>query len=155
MQPNLRVVIKPPDERQITGPEDIDRVCADLARLPAFTATFLGERGYEGPFLDVTFESGRAIVFYMDMDRGIERISRDHTCTRRGTVSLNYPDLELDHVEVYWRDIIPLEQALAILRQYLSSGEIVDLVPWPSDDDDEWGDVVVAPDAGVAKSSAP
>jgi hypothetical protein len=123
-------------------------VCRPAGRL-VFRADVLSERGHEGPTLNVTVESGRAIVFYMDMDRGIKWISRDEACIRRGTVSLRndaYPELELDQVEVHWRDIIPLERALFILRQYLATSEAVDLVGWPSDDEDEWGDAAVAPD---------
>ena len=130
-------------------PEDIEPLCTDLAGRPVFTADVLGERGYSGPMLDLIVESGRSTVFFMDMDRGIKRISRDETCVRRQTVCLRndaYPELELDQVEVHLRDIIPVERALNILRRYLATGEVVDLVSWPSDDELEWGDVGVAPD---------
>jgi hypothetical protein len=149
MQPTFRVVVNRTDERRIAGPEEADRLCAELARRPVFTADVLGERGYKGPTLDVIVESGRAKVFYTDMDRGIKRISRDEACDRRGSLSLRndaYPELELDQVEVHWRDIIPLERALFILRQYLVTGEVVDLVSWPSVDEHEWGDLGVPPD---------
>lgn len=149
MQPTFRVVVNRTDERRIAGPEDIDRLCADLVARPVFTADVLGEHGYKGPTLDVIVESGRATIFYMDMDRGIKRISRDETCVRRQTVCLRndaYPELELDQVEVHLRDIIPVDRALYILRQYLITGEVVDLVSWPSDDELEWGDAGVAPD---------
>ncbi len=151
MQPTFRVVVNRTDERYIAGPEDIDRLCADLAARPVFTADVLDKAQMQGtdPKLDVIVESGRATVFYSDMDRGIKRVSRDETCVRRGSVSLRnvaYPGLELDQVEVNWRDIIPFERALSILRQYLATGEVVDLVSWPSDDDDEWGDSGLIPD---------
>jgi hypothetical protein len=149
MQPTFRIVVNRTEERRIVRPEEIDRLCTDLAGRPVFTADVLGERGYKGPTLNVIVESGRATVFYMDMDRGIKRISRDEACVRRGTVSLRndaYPELELDQVEVHWRDIIPLERALVVLRHYLATGEVVDLVGWPSDDEHEWGDAEVVPD---------
>jgi hypothetical protein len=151
MQPTFRVVVNRTDERRIAGPKDVDRLCAELARRPVFRADVLGERGYEGPTLDVTVESGRATVFYMDIDRGIKRVSRDEACVRRGSVSFRndaYPELELDQVEVQWRDIIPLERALLILGHYLATGEVVDLVSWPSDDEHDLGD-----DAGVPPDS--
>jgi len=149
MQHIFRVLVNRSDEHRIAGPNDIDCLCVDLASRPVFIADVLGERGYGGPTLNVTVESGRAIVFYTDMERGIKRISRDEACVRRRTVSLRndaYPELELDQVEVHWRDIIPLERALFILRQYLAAGEVVDLVSWPSDDEDEWGDAVATPE---------
>jgi hypothetical protein len=150
MQPTFRVVVNRIDQRLIGESEDVDRLCADLAGRQVFTADVLGERGYQGPTLVVIVESGRATVFYKDMDRGIKRISRDEACVRRGSVSLRndaYPELELDQVEVHWRDIIPLERALVLLRQYLATGEVVGLVSWPSDDEDEWGEAGVTPDA--------
>jgi hypothetical protein len=149
MQPTFRVVVNRTDERRIAVSEDIDRLCADLAARPVFRVDVLGERGYEGPTLDVVTESGRATVFYMDMDGGIKRGSRDEACTRRGTVSFRneaYPELELDQVEIHLRDIIPVDRALNILRRYLATGEVVDLVSWPSDDEAEWGDIEVMPD---------
>jgi hypothetical protein len=149
MQPTFRVVVNRTDEHRIAGPEDIDRLCDDLADRAVFTADVLGERGFEGPTLDIIVESGRATVFFMDMDRGIKRISRDEACLRRGSVCLRndaYPELELDQVEVHLRDIISLERALFILRQYLATSEVVDLVSWPSHDEDEWGNAGVAPD---------
>jgi hypothetical protein len=149
MQPTFRVVVNRTDERRIAGLEDVDWLCADLAGRPVFTVDVLGERGYEGPTLDVIVESGRATVFYMDMDRGIKRIARDEACVRRGSVSLRndaYPELELDQVEVHCRDIIPLERALHIVRRYLMTGEAVDLVHWPSDDEHEWGDAGARPE---------
>jgi len=149
MQRTFRVVVNRTDERRIAGPEDIDRLCADLAARPVFTADVLGEHGYNGPTLDLIVETGRATIFYMDMDRGIKLGSRDEACIRRGSVSLRNdadPELELDQVEVHWRDIIPLERALTILRRYLATGEVVDLVSWPSEDEQELGDDGVAPD---------
>jgi hypothetical protein len=142
-------VVNLADERRIAVPEDIDRLCADLAARPVFTADVLGERGYKGPTLDVVAESGRATVFYMDMDQGIKRGSRDEACVRRGSVNFRndgYPELELDQVEVHLRDIIPVDRALNILRQYLTTGEVVDLVSWPSDEELEWGDAGGVPD---------
>lgn len=149
MQQPLRVVVNRTDERCIVRPDDIDRLCDDLAGRPVFTADVLGEGGYSGPTLNLIVESGRATVFFMDMDRGIKRISRDETCVRRQTVCLRndaYPELELDQIEVHLRDIIPIERALNILRRYLATAEVVDLVKWPSEDELEWGDVVVAPE---------
>lgn len=113
-----------------------------------FTIDVLGENGYKGPTLDIIVESGRATVFYSDMDRGLKRISRDEACVRRETVSLRndaYPELQLDQIEVHLRDIIPVDRALNILRQYLNTGKVIDLVNWPSDDEDEWGDARLEP----------
>lgn len=149
MKPTFRVVFNRSHERRIAHPEDIDRLCADLASLPVFTADVLGERGYGGPTLDLIVESGRATVFYLDIDRGIKRISRDEACARRGSVSLrndSYPELELDQIEVQWRDLIPPERALAILRHYLATGEVSDMVSWPSEDEDEWCDARGTPE---------
>jgi hypothetical protein len=149
MQPTFCVVLNRTDERRIVGEEDIDRLCTDLVARAVFTIDVLSERAYKGPTLNVIVESGRATVFYMDMDRGIKRISRDEACVRRETVCLRndaYPELELDQVEVHLRDIIPVDRALYILRQYLITGEVVDLVSWPSDDEDEWGDAKATPD---------
>ena len=149
MQPTFRVMVNRADERRIAVPEDIDRLCDDLASRPVFTVDVLGERGYKGPTLDVVGESGRVTVFFMDMERGIKRGSGDEACVRRGLVSFRndaYPELELDQAEVHQRDIIPVDRALRILRQYLTTGDVVDLVSWPSDDEDEWGDIEAVPD---------
>lgn len=149
MQPTFRVVVNRTDECLVARPEDVDCLCARLASLPVFTADVLGERGYSGPTLGLIVESGRALVDYLDVDRGIKLASRDEACTRRGVVSLRndaYPELELDQVEVHYRDLIPPERALSILRHYLVTGEVLDLVSWPPDDEDEWGDNGVAPD---------
>lgn len=149
LQPTFLVVVNRTDERQIAWPEDIDRLCSDLVGRPVFTADVLAERGYAGPTLNLIVESGRATVFYMDMDRGMKRISRDEACSRRGSVCLRndaYPQLELDQVEVHWRDLISRERALSILRRYLATGDVVDLVSWPSNDEDEWGDAGARPD---------
>jgi hypothetical protein len=147
MQPTFNVVVNRADERRVVQPEDVDRHCADLAGRPVFTADVLGERRYAGTTLDLIVGPGRATVFYMDIERGIKLISRDETCTRRGPVTLrndDYPELELDQVEVHWRDLISPERAISILRHYLFTGEAVDLVSWPSDDEEEWGDAEVA-----------
>jgi hypothetical protein len=149
MQPTFRVVVNRTDERFVARPEDADRLCADLAVRPVFTAFVIGERGLAGPTLDLIAESGRAHVFFLDLDRGMKLIARDETCTQRGVVSLRndaYPELELDQVEVLWRNLIPPARALDILRHYLYTGEVVGLVSWPSDDEDEWGDAGAAPD---------
>ena len=77
-----------------------------------FAADVMTERGYEGPILEVIAESGRAVVFYMDMDLGIKQVSRDETSVQREVVSFHndaFPELELDQVEVQLRDIIPVE----------------------------------------------
>jgi hypothetical protein len=69
-------------------------------------------------------------------------VSRDEACTDRGIISLRndtYPELELDQIEVHPRDIIPPDRAVSILRHYLTTGEVVGLVPWPPDDELEWG----------------
>src|SRR5580765_764040 len=102
MQPTFLVVVNRTDIRHIACPEDVDRLCAELAGRTVFTANVLGERGYAVPTLDIIVESGRATVFYMDIDRRIKRISRDEACSRRETVCLRndaYPELELDQVE--------------------------------------------------------
>jgi hypothetical protein len=149
MQPTFNVVVNRADERRVAQPEDVDRLCADLAGRRVFTADVLGERRYGGATLDLIVQSGRAAVFYMDIDRGIKLISRDGTCTRRGTLSLrndDYPELELDQVEVHWRDLISPERAISILRHYLFTGEAIELVRWPSDDEDQWGEAELAPE---------
>jgi hypothetical protein len=144
MQPSFRVVVNRTDERRVARPEEVERLCAHLAQLLVFTADVIGERGYAGPTLDLIVESGRATVFFMDMDRGIKLASRDETCMQRGVVSLRndaYLELELDQVEVHPRDLISPGRAISILRHYLGTGEVTDLVPWPPDDwDDGAGD---------------
>lgn len=85
----------------------------------------------------------------MDMERQVKLVSRNHDCTERGIVSLRndeYPDLELDQIELQRRSLILPEQAIAIFRHYLKAGQPVDLVPWPSPDEQEW-DGDLTPDA--------
>jgi hypothetical protein len=144
----FHVVVNLTHEHQI-GPEDVDRLCTHLSALPVFRTVVLGERGYRGPTLDLIVESGRATVFFGDIERGIKLASQDEKCTQRGVVSLRndaYPELELDEVEVRHRELISPARALCILRHYLTSGEVIDLVRWPPDDWDQWSDPEATPD---------
>lgn len=143
MQPILRIVVNRTDERRVARPEDVDCLCSHLAELPVFTVHVADESGEIGPTLDVIVESGRALVDFLDIARGIKLASRDETCTQRGVVSLRndaYPELKLDQIEVHCRDLISPERAISILRHYLNTGEVIDLVRWPPDDWDDWGD---------------
>ena len=118
-------------------------LCTHLAGLSAFTAHVYGEAGEQGGTLNVIVVSGSATVNFLDISRGIKLVSRDETCTQRGVVRLRndaYPELQLDQIEVHHRDLISPAQAMSILCYYLNSGETIELVPWPSDDEEGWGD---------------
>ena len=148
MQPSFRVVIDHCIERRVSTAEEADALYNELAQRPVFTANAYSGSGID-PSLDLIVESGRAHVFYIDRERQVKRASRDHNCTERGIVSLRndeYPDLELDQIEFQCRALISSEQAIAIFRHYLKTGEPVDLVPWPSPDEQEW-DGELTPDA--------
>jgi hypothetical protein len=121
-------------------PEDIDRICNQLTRLSVFTMRVIREDVARSPQLEVLVESNRALVFFLDIEHGIKLCSRNETCTQRDIVSLrndDYPMLADDHIEVEQRDLISKEKAIAILRHYLDTGEVIDLVPWPPDDWDD------------------
>ena len=137
---NFRVIVNRTEERRVARLEDINGLCAELAGRPVFTADVIGDRGYDGPTLDLVVESGRATVFYLDIERGIKLASRNETRTLHGVISLRndaYPELELDQLEVHYRDLVSPERAIAILRRYLTTGEVTDLVPWPPHDFEE------------------
>ena len=124
-------------EHRVVSAEDADRLCGWLARCPAFTAHVNGSDGERGGTLDVVVESGRALVSFLDIGCGVKLASRNPDCTVRDVVSLrndDYPELQLDQVEVERRDLISPEWAVAILRRFLASGEPTDLVVWPPED---------------------
>lgn len=87
-------------------------------------------------------------MFYMDMKHQVKLSSRDEQCTERGIVSLRndeYPDLELDQIELQRRSLISPERAIAIFRHCLKGGKPIGLVPWPAQDEDYWdGDLTPA-----------
>jgi len=124
-------------ELSVGCPQDVDRICNHLASLSVFTMHVTGYEVESDPRLDVLMESNRALVFFLDVRRGIKLCSRDQSCTERDVVSLRndaYPSLADDLIEVERRDLISKEKAISILRHYLNTGELIDLVPWPPDD---------------------
>lgn len=140
MQPIFRVVVNHREERRVTTPDEADALCDELAKLPVFTANAYSGPGID-PSLDMIVETGRAHVFYMDMEHQVKLSSRDKQCTERGIVSLrndDYPDLELDQIELQRRSLISPERAIDIFRHYLKGGPPIDLVPWPAPDEDYW-----------------
>jgi hypothetical protein len=153
MQPIFRVVVNWAESRTVACAEDVERLCSRLTGMPVFAVHVTGERGEIGPTLDVIVESGRSLVGFLDIECGVKQVSRNETCTERGIVSLRndaYPELELDQIEVHRRDLISPDRAISILRHYLNTGATVDLVQWPPDDWDDWGDISQAgglPDA--------
>jgi hypothetical protein len=140
MEPIFRVRVNLTKDFPITTSGDADWLCDRLARRPVFVVAASREPTSD-PSLSVIVESGRAHVSYLNMGEGVKLESRDGTCTRRGFISLNnddYPELELDQVEVSYRSIISPDRALSILRHFLRTGQPIDMVLWPSADDDEW-----------------
>lgn len=141
----FRVLVNWATEYSVASDDDAEQLCGVLAELPAFTAHTTGPDGERGPTPDVTVESGRGIVSFANMDRGIKLASRNSDCQARDIVSLRndmYPALQLDQIEVERRDLIPRERAIAILRHFLTMGEPIDLVTWPPDD---WNDLPATP----------
>jgi hypothetical protein len=102
MRPKLRVVVNRSETHQVACAEDVDSLCNVLAGLRVFAVHVTGEGGELGPTLAVLVESGRALVDYRDIGRGIKLGSRDEKCTQRGIVSLrndDFPEMELDQIE--------------------------------------------------------
>ena len=148
MRPIFRVVVNHREERHVATADEADALCDELAELPVFTANAYCGQGID-PSLDIIVETGRAHLFYMDMEHKVKLGSRDDQCTERGYVSLRndeYPDLELDQIELQRRSLITPERAIAIFRHYLKGGQPIDLVPWPAPDEAEW-DGDLTPDA--------
>jgi hypothetical protein len=140
MQPIFRVVVNYCEERRVSTALEADALCSELAKRPVFTGNAYTGQGID-PCLDIIVESERAHVFYMDIARQVKLVSRNQKCIERGTVSLSndeYPDLNLDLIEVQRRSLISPERAIAIFRHYLKTGQPIDLVPWPSPDEAEW-----------------
>src|SRR5262245_53625586 len=130
----FRVVVNQTAEHWVAASTEADTLCNELAHRPVFTVNVYSGQGCD-PSLDIIVESGRAHVFYMNLAQQVKLVSRDETCTERRTVSLrndDYPDLDLDLIEVQQRSLISTDRALAILRHYLQTGDPIDLVPWPS-----------------------
>ena len=125
------------EEHRITCADDVNMLLGRLAGLPAFTVHVTGQDGERGATLDVIVESDRGLVGYLDIARGIKLASRNPQCADRDTVSLaneEFPDLHLDQIEVERRDLISRDAAMSILRHYLKTGEVIDLIRWPPDD---------------------
>ncbi|MGF1580024.1 MAG: hypothetical protein ACFCD0_11745 [Gemmataceae bacterium] len=149
MPATFQVIVNRTNNYQIANQAEVDRLCTNLAKLPVYTVTVVGESGYRGATLDLIIESGRALVFFLDLERKIKLSSRNETCTRRGIVSLRndaYPELELDQIEVHHRDLFSPQQAISILHHYLMTEETINLVSWPPNDWEEWGDCELKPD---------
>jgi hypothetical protein len=149
MQPIFRVLLNQTEERRVARLEDVDCLCSYIAGLGAFWAHVFCEDKEQGGTLDIIVESDRATVDFLDIGRGVKLASRDETCRQRGFVKLKndaYPELELLDIEVQHRDLISRTHAISILRHYLITGQAIDLVRWPPDDWDEWGDSDVVPD---------
>jgi hypothetical protein len=143
----FRVLVNWAEVHPVASGDDADRLCGLLAGLPAFTAHATGPAGEGSPALDVVVESGRAAVSLLDIGRGVKLASRNPDCPSRDIVSLandDYPELQLDQIEVERRGLIPPSGAVAILRHFLLTGEPIDLVPWPPDD---WVDRPAAPES--------
>jgi hypothetical protein len=133
----FRVLVNWAAEHRVASAEDADQLCERLAQLPAFTCHVTGPDGERGGTFDVIVESGRALVSFLDISRGVKLASRNPDCAARDIVSLQndeFPELQLDHVEVERRDLISPAWAVAILRRFLVSGEPTDLVVWPPED---------------------
>lgn len=142
----FRVLVNWAEEHPVASGDDVERLCGLLAGLPAFTAHATGPAGEGGPALDVIAESGRAVVSFLDIGRGVKLASRNPACPDRDIVSLAndaYPELQLHQIEVERRDLISPGWAVAILRHFLLTGEPIDLVPWPPDD---WDDRPAVPE---------
>jgi hypothetical protein len=136
----FRVLVNDAEVHPVASADDAERLCGLLAGLPAFTAHTTGPAGEGGPALDVIAESGRAVVSFLDIGRGVKLNSRNPECPARDIVLLAgdaHPDLQLDQIEVERRDLISPGWAVAILRHFLRTGEPIDLVPWPPDDGDD------------------
>lgn len=136
----FRVLVNWADWYSIASGEEAGRLCGLLGGLPAFMAHVVGPTGESGLTLDVIVESDRGLVAFLDIGRGIKMGSWNPGCMDREIVSLRndaYPELGLEQVEVERRDVIPPAQAIAILRHFLTTGEVVGLVTWP---DTDWDD---------------
>jgi hypothetical protein len=133
----FRAVVNDCEENLIASGEDAETLCSRLNGMAAFTVHAMGPAGMRGPTLQVFVGSGRGVVSFLDLDGRIKLASRDRTCPERDTVWLrddSYSELEWMNIEVERRDLISRERAVAILRRFLTSGEVADLVPWPPED---------------------
>lgn len=136
----FHVVVNHSVEHLVDNAKSADRLCDELAKRSVFTARASIEPERD-PSMELIVESGRAYVFYLHLEDEIKLTSRDASCMRRGTVSLRndeYPELDLDQIELQYRALIPPARAIAIFRHFLKTGIAVELVPWPADDEDEW-----------------
>ncbi len=79
MQPSYRVIVNRRAEFRVTTSDDANRLCRRLADLPVLTANVYCEAS--DPTLDIIVKSGRAHVFYLDIERKVKLESRDATCT--------------------------------------------------------------------------
>jgi hypothetical protein len=141
----FRVLVNWTEVHLVASGDDAERLCGLFAGLPVFTAHATGPAGEGGPTLDVIVESGRGLVSFLDMGRGVKLAPRNPGCSEQDIVSLAndaYPELQLDQVEVERRDLFSPSWAVAILRHFLLTGEAIDLVPWPPDD---WDNRPAAP----------
>jgi hypothetical protein len=147
MRPMVQVTVNQREEHRIASGADIDGLCSRLAHLPVFTLLVVTPEGENGGTLEVIVESGRASVFFAHISRRIKLGFRNKDSSSREIVSLQndaYPELGLDQIEIERRDLVSPATAITILRHFLLTGEVIDLVPWPPDD---WDDKRLEPEA--------
>ena len=130
----FRALVNGAEEHPIASREDADALCSRLTGLAAFAVHATGPGGERAGTLDVFVGSGHGLVSFLDTGRGIKLASREPGCSDRGLVWLrddSCPELQGMNIEVERRDLISRENAVAILRRFLTSGEVADLVRWP------------------------
>jgi len=124
------VMINEDERRYVDSEQDAAQLCRYLRQLPSF---WLHASRFEAGELDLAAAPNGAMVSYLDIKRATKMISMNPANPGKDIVRVRVdalPDLEL---EIERRHLIPIERGLEILRIFLTTGEPIDMVPWPGD----------------------
>jgi hypothetical protein len=124
------VTVNGTEGRRIAGEREVEELCHSLRALPSF---LLQASRYDGVELDLAADANGATVFYLDMKRGVKMASAAPSASGGDIVRMRIDALPEMELEIERRHLVPLEEALAILRQFLSQRELNGMLPWPVD----------------------
>jgi hypothetical protein len=124
------VTINETEARCIADEREVEELCQVLRIRPSF---WLYARRVDGVELDMGADVSGATAFYLDMKRGVKLVSLNTTRSDTDIVRMKIdalPEMELETERCH---VVPLEEALSILRQFLCQEELDGMVPWPID----------------------
>jgi len=118
--------------RRIVSEQEAEEACRYLAGLPSY---WLTARRQDGTQLDVAADHSDSAVFYLDTGRSVKLSSLGPFVSDTEVVRMTVDVLPEMELEFERRHLVPREDALDMLRQFLVGDVPPGLVPWPDRDD--------------------